>query len=95
MQEPTQPERLGFGIRWEIYEPQRLWASETSAFLGTRFLPCLGVSVVNYSGRIPITAIILPVLPNSARCEKKRLVSHAVQPSMMEMCSGPTPAASS
>lgn len=61
----------------------------------TRTSLCLSVSVVNYSGRIPITAIILPVLPNSARCEKNLLVSHAVHPSMMEICSGRTPASSS
>ena len=53
------------------------------------YLRALRVSVVNlyHSGRIPITAIIRPVLPNSARCEKKRLVSQAVQPSITLMCS--------
>ena len=33
-----------------------------------------------------------PVLPNSARCEKKRVVSHAVHPSTMLMCSARNPA---
>src|ERR1017187_844389 len=46
MQEPTQPERLGFGIWWGIYEPQRLWISETPAFLGTKFLLCLGAELL-------------------------------------------------
>ena len=63
--------------------------------LDHEFSLCLGVSLVIYSGRIPITAIILPVLPNSARCEKKRCVSHAVHPSTVAMRSGRTPAASS
>ena len=42
-----------------------------------------------------MTAIILPVLPNSARCEKKRVVSHAVQPSITLMCPPLIPASSS
>ena len=49
----------------------------------------------NYSERIPMAAIILPVWPNSARCEKKRAVSQAVQPSMTVMFSSETPASSS
>ena len=50
---------------------------------------------VDHSGRTPIAAIMRPVLPNSARCEKKRVVSHAVHPPTMLMCSARNPASSS
>jgi len=49
----------------------------------------------HYSGRIAMTAIMRPVLPNSARWEKKRVVSQAVQPSTTLICSSRRPASSS
>ena len=47
-----------------------------------------------FNGRIPITLIILPVNPCSARWEKKRFVWHAVHSRVRWIASGGRPAAS-
>ena len=59
-----------------------------------------GLGLCRFSGRIysaliPITAIIRPVLPNSARCEKKRAVRTRCSPRSTLMCSSRIPASCS
>src|SRR5215472_16984385 len=75
---------LGFRFRGRTRAPQRHTENQN----GDSVSPDTeSAGAANYFGLIPTTENILPVAPNSARWEKKRSVSHAVQPATIEICS--------